>query len=138
MISEMEELMKVTETLKERALETHRRNLEESRVIAQKIDQIDTLRTQAQQDDQGLVARRSIGADTLWLSWLMRRRAELLQESARARAKETDSLDVARTAFARARASQDIRDAELEQAKQRVLRREAERLEEIGSLRQSL
>ncbi len=134
MSSNIKDLIEVTTTLKEQALERHRRNLEESRRIDSEIEQIDHLRAEAQKDDAGLMARRAVGADTLWQSWLMRRRADLLRDAAMARAYEGESLVQARTSFARAQAAQEISDKEEHDKRQKLLARYADRLDELGTL----
>lgn len=137
MNSGINDLVEVTDTLCEQALEAHRRNLAESRRIAQEIEQIDSLRHATRQDDRSLEARRVVGADALWEGWLMRRRADLQREAAMARAYEGESLSKARTAFARAEASKSIQEDQRLKAKQKALLRDADRLDELGTLRQS-
>lgn len=135
MTSGIDDLVQVTDTLCEQALEAHRRNVAKSQSIAQEVAEIDSLRVAAQQDEQGLEARRLVGADTLWQGWIMRRRADLLREAAMARALEGESLAKARTAFARVEASKSIQEDERKKAKHKALLRDAERLDELGTLR---
>lgn len=136
MTSGINDLVQVTDTLCEQALEAHRRNLAKSQSIAQEIEEIDSLRVAAQHDGEGLQARRLVGADTLWQGWLMRRRADLMRDAAMARAYEGESLAKARTAFARAEASKSILEDERQKAKKKALLRDADRLDEQSTLRQ--
>lgn len=136
MTSGIDDLVQVTDSLREQALEAHRRNVAKSQNIAQEIKEIDALRVAAQQDGDGLEARRLVGADTLWQGWLMRRRADLMRDAAMARAHESESLGKARTAFARAEASKSILEDERIKAKRKALLRDADRLDELGTLRQ--
>ncbi len=135
MSSELEDLIQVTSSLKEEALDLHRKNLAESRRIESEIEQIDSLRNEAQKDDANLLARRAVGADTLWQSWLMRRRADLLREAAMARAHEGESLARARLAFARVQASEELLEKEKKERNQKALARHADQLDELGCLR---
>ncbi|MGH1412426.1 MAG: hypothetical protein ACRBB0_02975 [Pelagimonas sp.] len=135
MRSDLDDLEQVTVSLKEQALEKHRQNLAESQRIASEIEQIDTLRSEAQNDDDGLLARRAVGADTLWQSWLMRRRADLLRDAAMARAYEGESLARARIAFSRAEATQSLVQEEKAKRKYKTLQRYADQLDELGTLR---
>lgn len=134
MKSELDDLIEVTGSLKEQALDIHRKNLEESRRIANEIEQIDRLRSEVQKDDAGLLARQAVGADALWQGWLMRRRVDLLRDAAMARAHEGESLIRARTAFARAQASEDLLEQEKHRRKQKILSRHADQLDELGVL----
>lgn len=138
METEFSELVRVTEVFKERALEKHRRNLEASQKLADELTQIDTLRQAAQADTESLGARRMMGADALWQGWLVRKRAEILRQSAMARAHEMDSLAQARTAFSRAEAATTLEEEARETAKRKMLTRQADALDALTVMRHSL
>lgn len=135
MTQDLTELVQISDMLKERALAEHRKNVQESQRIAQEIEQIDTLRQQALRDENSLMARRSVGADALWDSWLMRRRAELMREAAIARAYETESLTRARAAFAKSEASQSVLKDEILARRKDKLRKAADVLDDLSVLR---
>ena len=131
------DLVPVTRLLMERALDEHRKNLAESRRVAAELDEIDALRQRAQGQMQDVGASRIVGADTLWQGWLMQRRTRLMQEAALARARELDSFGRARTAFARAQATQSLEDKRRAEARAKFLFHEEERLEALSVLRDS-
>lgn len=132
MKSDLDDLIQVTSTLKEKAMTLHRKNLEDRRRIENEIEQIDVLRNTVQADDGGLMARRAVGADSLWQSWLIRRRAELLREAAMARALEGESLTRAQFAFSRVKAIEELQKEEIQNRRQKKLAYYAQQLEELS------
>ncbi|WP_299921821.1 hypothetical protein [uncultured Pelagimonas sp.] len=132
MKSDLDDLIQVTSTLKEKAMALHRKNLEDRRRIENEIEQIDVLRNTVQADDGGLMARRAVGADSLWQSWLIRRRAELLREAAMARALEGESLTRAQFAFSRVQAIEELQKEEIQNRRQKKLAYYAQQLEELS------
>ncbi|CUH79705.1 hypothetical protein [Tropicibacter naphthalenivorans] len=134
-MTQFEPLLEVTQILKEKALEKHRRNLDESARLAQEIEQIDELRRSVQADSETIGARQMLGADALWQGWLLRKRAEFLRQAALARAREFDSLAQARTAFSRAEAAKELDEKAREERRQKLLAREADTLEALGTMR---
>ncbi|WP_299936304.1 hypothetical protein [uncultured Pelagimonas sp.] len=132
MKSDLDDLIQVTSTLKEKAMALHRKNLEDRRRIENEIEQIDVLRNTVQADDGGLMARRAVGADSLWQSWLIRRRAELLREAAMARALEGESLTRAQFAFSRVKAIEELQKEEIQNRRQKKLAYYAQQLEELS------
>ncbi|MGR3495192.1 hypothetical protein [Citreimonas sp.] len=134
MTEKLDELQPVTEAMRDRALESHRRNLAESRRIAHEVSEIDALRRAAQQDWAGLGAHRMLGADRLWNGWLLNRRATLLQQAAMARAREHDSQAAARKALARHDALEDLARQRAKDRRQTRDRAETERLQALGIL----
>lgn len=138
MAQNYDDLIQVTDLLQERALDKHRQNLAESRKLKEELAQIDAFR-QAVQDDAGsLGARRLSGADTLWQTWLVRKRATILQHMAMARAKEADSLAHARTAQARFNAAERLDAEEKRKSREKRQLAQTETLEALGRLRQAM
>lgn len=135
MSTQFEPLLQVTEIMKEKALEAHRRNMEESRKLADSLEQIDALRRAVQEDQSSIGARQMLGSDALYQSWLLRKRAEILRQAARARAREFDSLEKARTAYARAEAASELDRKERDARKEMRLARQADTLDELARLR---
>ncbi|SDX89320.1 hypothetical protein [Citreimonas salinaria] len=134
MTGKLDDLHPVTGALRDRALESHRRNLAESRRIAAEVAEIDALRRAAQSDWAGLGAHRMLGADRLWNGWLLNRRASLLQQAAMARAREHDSQAAARTALARHDALEDLARQQADERRQTRDRAATERLQALGIL----
>jgi hypothetical protein len=134
-MSQYHELIEVTEVQKEQALEVHRKNLAETRRLQDELAQIDSLRAPAQQDEATIGARQILGADGLWNGWLLRKRADILQQTAMAKARELNSLDIARTAFARAEAAQELDRIEREELRQKKLKDAANYLDDLGVMR---
>ncbi|MCT4556782.1 MAG: hypothetical protein N4A61_01870 [Pelagimonas sp.] len=133
-MSSFKDLIDVTNIYKEKALEVHRKSLAVTRGLTNELNQIDHLRKAAQQDSETIGARQILGADGLWQGWLLRKRADLLQQMAMAKAREAHSLQTARTAFARAGAAQELQDEETAKKRQRRTQREAEILDELNIL----
>ncbi|WGW04640.1 hypothetical protein [Tropicibacter oceani] len=135
MTQNYQDLIQVSDLLQERALNKHRQNLTESRRLKQELAQIDNYRQAVQADTASLGARRLSGADTLWQTWLVRKRASILQEMAMARAKEADSLARAKTAQARFDAARDLQAEEQRKSREKRLLAQTETLEALGRLR---
>lgn len=131
----IKDVIAVTEVLQERALDRHRKNLAESKRLADELAQMDALREAAQQDTRSLEARRATGADTLWQTWMVTRRAMILQEMAMARAREGDSLSQARVAQARFDAALRIEEDARRERRERRLGAEAETIDALARLR---
>lgn len=138
MTQSYQDLIQVTDLLQERALDKHRKNLAESRRLNQELAQIDAYRQAVQADVTSLGARRLSGADTLWQTWLVRKRATILQEMALARAKEADSLAIARTAQARFEAAENLEAAEQRKSRDKRLLVEVETIDALGRLRRAM
>ncbi len=138
MTSKYDDLTEATDLLLQRDLDTHRRNLAVSARLAAELAQIDGLREAAQADTGAISARQILGADALWQGWLVRKRAEVLQRTAMARAQEADSLSRARTAFSRAEAARSLALEDVESRKRRRLKSEAEAMDALGVLREGV
>ncbi|MFY0620357.1 MAG: hypothetical protein JXQ89_01540 [Pelagimonas sp.] len=135
MKTEYDELITVTEMLRERALEKHRVNLAASHALAQELGEIDHMREEAQKDIMDISARRMVGADTAWQGWLLQRRAEVLQRTAMARAKEAQSLTDARKAYSRAEAALELQKEIQEKVKRKRLETQADTLDALSTMR---
>ncbi|WP_425097725.1 hypothetical protein [Tropicibacter sp. S64] len=135
MTGKFDDLIAVSDILQERALDKHRMNLAESRRLAAELDQIDALRQAVQEDGASVGARQLSGADSLWQTWLVTRRAFILQEMAMARAKEADSLSQARLAQARFDAAQSLDREDRKRSREKRLLAQAETIEALGRLR---
>lgn len=130
-----EPILQVTEILKEKALETHRRNLEESQRLADELEQIDALFRAVQADQDSIGARQILGSDALYQGWLLRRRGEILRKAAKARANLHDSMEKARTAWSRAEAAAELDQKERSDRRDKLLARQADTLDELTRLR---
>ncbi|MFW2545434.1 hypothetical protein ACN2XU_22630 [Primorskyibacter sp. 2E107] len=138
MTDKFSDIISVSSILQERALDKHRQNLATSKRLQDELTQIDTLRQAIQADGASLGARQLSGADTLWQTWLVTKRARLLQEMAMARALEADSLARARTAQARYDAANALEKEEKKRIRDRRILAQTEALEDMGRLRQAL
>ncbi|MBR9837572.1 MAG: hypothetical protein GYB50_06780 [Rhodobacteraceae bacterium] len=108
MTDDIHALLRVTALLRERALESYRRDRAEEASLQAEQGRIDSLRQEAFADSGSLDPRRMIGADTLWQGWLATRRGEINQGIAMARAKQAHSLLSARQAFSRDEAAREV------------------------------
>ncbi|GAA4221868.1 hypothetical protein J4E08_04505 [Sagittula sp. NFXS13] len=129
------ELASITRIMLEKDLDQHRKSLDQSRQIAGELAQIDAMRAAAQADAGAISARQMLGADTLWQGWLLRKRADIQRRAAQARAQEMQTLAVARVAFSRTQAAENL----VEQARTENLRKrqlaEADTIDALGQLR---
>ncbi|MBN9886117.1 hypothetical protein [Salipiger abyssi] len=134
MTQNMDELLRVTALLRERALESYRRDLaEESRLQAEQA-RIDGLRQATFAEADSLDARRLLGADTLWQGWLAQRRGEINQGIAMARARQAHSAAAARLAFARDEAAKEVARHEAAERRSALLAEEDSRLDALSRL----
>lgn len=129
------DLLRVSDILQERALEKHRQNMAESKRLAGELQQIDKLREAIQKDGATLSARQMSGADSLWQTWLVTRRAMVLQEMAMARALEDETLLAARRAQARFQAAESLAREERKKTVEKRQLQQVEDLEALGRLR---
>lgn len=129
------DLLKVTAILRDRALESYRRDLAEETRLKEELEQIHALRRAAHGSEETIDARRLIGADTLWQGWLTRRQAEINRNMAMARAKQAHSVAAARTAFARDKAANSVARSAENAARQRRDAREEAEIEHLARLR---
>ena len=98
-------LTPITAILQERAFDLQRQRTAELARIEGEIREIDHLLEAAMENAAAITTGRMIGADTLWSEWILQRRADLLRQSAIARARQAESLARARSAFARHQAA---------------------------------
>ncbi|WP_136443320.1 hypothetical protein [Pacificoceanicola onchidii] len=138
MSGQFDDIIRVSDILQERALEKHRKNMAETKRLNDELAQIDDLRKAVQQDGASLNARQMSGADTLWQTWLVTRRATILQEMAMARALEGESLVQARRAQSRFEAAQEMAREEHKKSLERRQLAQTEDLEALGRLRNAL
>ena len=129
-------LLQVAGIRKDRALQSHRRNLAEEARLQSELDEIDKLRKSAQADMSNLMERRVLGADTLWQGWLLQRRARVLEQMALARARQAQSYLRAKECFARDAAIADLEQDELRRIRARADARLADDLQDIAMLRE--
>lgn len=134
-MSDYSQLIEVMKILREKALEAHRRNMRESERLAEELAQIDTLRNAVQADQASIGARQLLGADALYQSWLLRKRAEILRQAATIRILAHESLEKARDAWSRVQAVDDLMAEENRQKRLKQLARQSDALEEINRLR---
>lgn len=134
MNSEIDNLLQVTALLRERALESYRRDLNEERMHQGELDRIDGLRQQSFDNDDSLDTRRMLGVDTLWQGWLSRRRGEINRAIALSRAKQAHSMAAARLAFSRDEAAKSVASDEKKKRKSAKLAQEELRLEELSRM----
>lgn len=134
-MSKFNDILPITEIHKERALEAHRRNVAETRRLEGELVQIDALRFSAQHSSETIGARQILGADGLWQGWLLRKRADILQELAMAKALEGESLGRARQAFSRDSAVRELAEKEKTDRRKLMLQRQADQLDHLGQLR---
>jgi hypothetical protein len=134
MSRKLDDLQPVTAALRDEALDRHRRNIAESRRIAEELSEIDAMRRSAQSAWGDVGAHRMLGADQLWNGWLLNRRATLLQQAAMARAQEYDSAAAAQTALARHDALEKLARKEAEARRARADKAAMARLEALGML----
>ncbi|MCR8549513.1 hypothetical protein M4578_16910 [Salipiger sp. P9] len=127
-------LLRVTALLRERALESYRRDLMEELRLQDEQRRIDAMRHGAFADRESLDARRLIGADTLWQGWLARRRGEINRDIALSRARQAHSIAHARRAFARDEAAREVAQREALARRQARLAEEEARLEDLSRL----
>lgn len=134
MSSDIDELLRVTALLRERALETYRRDLNEERLHQGELDRIDGLRKQAFDERESVDTRRMLGMDTLWQGWLSKRRGEINRAIALSRAKQAHSIASARLAFSRDAAANEVAGKERQARKVAKFAHEEMRLEELSRM----
>lgn len=134
MSSEIDDLLRVTALLRERALESYRRDLSEEMRHQGELDRIDGLRQQAFDDRESVDPRRLLGADTLWQGWLSKRRGEINRAIALSRAKQAHSMASARLAFSRDEAAKDVSNQEKLKRRTERMAREETQLEELSRM----
>ncbi|KUF09598.1 hypothetical protein [Pseudoponticoccus marisrubri] len=133
-----DDLISASSLLKEQALERHRERVRARQDIEAELAQIDQLRAAAQADGGSLGARQILGADALWQGWLVRRRTEVLRQMAMARARELESLDRARNAFAREEAARTLQEDDQRARMRKQRSAEADALDDLSLLRRAL
>lgn len=134
MKTKYDDLTEATDLMLQQELDRHRRNLAETARLETELAQVDGMRRAAQADMATIGARQMLGADSLWQGWLVNKRAEILRQSAIARAQEADSLARARTAFSRVEAAQSLAQQEIMEKRKRRLKAEAEAIDALGVL----
>lgn len=130
----MDELLRVTLLLRERALERYRLDLAEEMRLQAEQGRIDGLRQAAFAAADSLDARRFLGADTLWQGWLAQRRGEINRGIAMARARQAHSIAAARLAFARDEAAKEVARREAAERRSARLAEEDIRLDALSRL----
>lgn len=136
-MSDFDEIARLAAMLEERAMQSLRTAKQEGDSIRARIAGIDEMRTRAREEACQLDARQLIGADALWQDWLLRERAGLRRQEAIARAREEQTRDVARDAFARREAAERLVAEERAGRRARVFKRDADVLDALGVLRNS-
>ncbi|KAA8609833.1 hypothetical protein AL036_01730 [Salipiger aestuarii] len=134
MSSEIDDLLRVTALLRERALESYRRDLSEEMRHQGELDRIDGLRQQSFSDHDSVDPRRMLGADTLWQGWLSKRRGEINRAIAMSRAKQAHSMAAACLAFSRDEAAKDVSRQQIAKRRTELMAREESQLEELSQM----
>lgn len=134
MKDDLEDLLKVTRILRERALEAYRKDLSEEAQLKTERDQIDAMRDAARQGFAEIDARQMLGADMQWQGWLVRRRSEINHGMAMARAKQAHSGAAARLAFSRDEAAKDVAKKAEDKARAARVSAEESSLERLAAL----
>ncbi len=134
MSSDIDELLKVTALMRERALESYRRDVAEEARHQGELDRIDGLRQQSFDDRESVDTRRLLGADTLWQGWLSKRRGEINRAIAMSRAKQAHSMATARLAFSRDEAAKNVSQQEKQARRTKKAAHEETQLEELSRL----
>lgn len=113
-----DDLLNVSETLRDFALYRHVKILQERQSVETQITSLQAQSTQNVTAEEGLHMSR-LGSDVLWRQWATLKRTELSKDLALARAREADSFEQTKTAFARGQVLQELAE------KARLLKRQA-------------
>jgi hypothetical protein len=132
------ELEEATRLMMERDLQSHRRSLQQTRMLQAELDQLDGLRKAAQADSGSITARQILGADVVWQGWLSQKRSQILQSMAAARAQEAFTMDRARIAFSRNEAARSLVEQESKNKRRRRDEAAADTIDALGHLRRAM
>lgn len=130
----VDDLLKVSATLRDIALHRHLKVLQERQAVETQITSLQAKSTQHVTAEAGLHMSQ-LGSDVLWRQWATMKRTELSKDLALARAREADSFEQTKTAFARGQVLQELAEKARLQKRQATDRKIQETLQALSLFR---
>ena len=134
MPSDFDDLVEITAILEERAVALYRESVLQDAELRRELQEIETLRLRALQDDASAHARRISGVDANWQSWLVQRRTALNQKLLMLQVKKAERQDKARQANAKLQVTSELADAERQERRRSLLDQEQDKLQALSLL----